>query len=53
MSENEKQAFADRTALGRWGQPVELTGPMLLLVSEAGCYITGANLLVDGGYTIR
>jgi len=53
LSENEKQAFADRTALGRWGQPVELTGPMLLLVSEAGCYITGANLLVDGGYTIR
>lgn len=53
LSEAEKKAFADHTALGRWGNPEELTGPLLLLASEAGRYITGANLLVDGGFTIR
>ena len=53
LGEGEKQAFSDHTALGRWGKPEELAGPLLLLASEAGRYITGANLVVDGGYTIR
>ena len=53
LSEEEKRAFSDHTALGRWGMPEELTGPLLLLASEAGRYITGSNLLVDGGLTIR
>ncbi len=45
----EKQAFADRTAVGRWGDPRELAGPALLLASDAGSYITGTVLVVDGG----
>lgn len=45
----EKQAFADRTAVGRWGDPKELAGPALLLASDAGSYITGTVLVVDGG----
>jgi NAD(P)-dependent dehydrogenase (short-subunit alcohol dehydrogenase family) len=53
LSEAEKKAFSDHTALGRWGNPEELTGPLLLLASDAGRYITGCNLLVDGGFTIR
>lgn len=43
-------AYASMTALGRWGNPVhELTGPLLLLASDAGAYISGTTLLVDGG----
>ena len=49
LSEAEKDAFARRTALGRWGDPAELAGPALLLASEAGSYITGTTLVVDGG----
>ncbi len=53
LSAAEQQAFADRTALGRWGDPKELVGPALLLASEAGSYITGQALVVDGGYLAR
>jgi NAD(P)-dependent dehydrogenase (short-subunit alcohol dehydrogenase family) len=53
LSDAEKQAFADRTALGRWGQPRELVGPVLMLCSEAGSYVTGQTLFVDGGYLAR
>lgn len=49
LSAEEKAVFAKRTALGRWGDPVELAGPALLLASDAGSYITGETLVVDGG----
>jgi NAD(P)-dependent dehydrogenase (short-subunit alcohol dehydrogenase family) len=53
LSDEQKRYFADRTALGRWGRPEELMGPALLLASEAGSYITGSVLSVDGGCLIR
>jgi NAD(P)-dependent dehydrogenase (short-subunit alcohol dehydrogenase family) len=49
LSDEEKKVFAERTALGRWGEPREVVGPALLLASEAGSYITGATIVVDGG----
>jgi NAD(P)-dependent dehydrogenase (short-subunit alcohol dehydrogenase family) len=49
LSPEEKDAFANRTALKRWGQPRELAGPAIMLASDAGSYITGEALLVDGG----
>jgi NAD(P)-dependent dehydrogenase (short-subunit alcohol dehydrogenase family) len=51
--ESVRRRFADMTALGRWGDPSELAGPVLLLASDAGSYITGTTLFVDGGYTAR
>lgn len=53
LSEPEKEVFSQRTALKRWGQPRELAGPVLFLASEAGSYVTGEMLLVDGGAFAR
>jgi NAD(P)-dependent dehydrogenase (short-subunit alcohol dehydrogenase family) len=49
LSDAERKEFAVRTALGRWGEPRELAGAALLLASDAGSYITGETLVVDGG----
>ena len=53
LSDEQKRHFAERTALGRWGRPEEMMGPAVLLASEAGSYITGSVLSVDGGCLIR
>jgi NAD(P)-dependent dehydrogenase (short-subunit alcohol dehydrogenase family) len=53
LSAEEKNDFAKRTALGRWGEPAELVGSVLLLAGNAGSYITGTTLVVDGGYLAR
>jgi len=46
----QKQWFTDRVPMGRWGRPEELDGALLLLASDAGAYITGTCLAVDGGW---
>jgi NAD(P)-dependent dehydrogenase (short-subunit alcohol dehydrogenase family) len=50
----EQQAiFAQKTIMGRWAKPEELVGPALLLASDAGSFITGATLVVDGGCLVK
>jgi gluconate 5-dehydrogenase len=40
-----------KSPMGRMGRPEELKGLVVLLASEAGSYINGQNILVDGGWT--
>jgi NAD(P)-dependent dehydrogenase (short-subunit alcohol dehydrogenase family) len=53
LTDQQKKSFASRTALDRWGQPAELAPAALLLASNAGSYITGSVLVIDGGVTAR
>ena len=43
------RALVAQIPMGRWADVEELAGPLLLLASDAGSYITGATLVVDGG----
>ena len=47
------QRITRRIPMGRVGEYHELTGPMLLLLSGAGSYITGSTLSVDGGHRVN
>ncbi|KAL8715766.1 MAG: hypothetical protein Q9220_000433 [cf. Caloplaca sp. 1 TL-2023] len=47
--EDARRTWTERNPMGRMGQPEELTGSVVLLCSSAGSYITGADLVVDGG----
>lgn len=47
------QAYADKSALGRWSQPSELVGAVIFLVSDAASFVTGSLLYVDGGWTAQ
>lgn len=46
------ETMVRRVAMRRFGQPDDLDGALLLLASDAGRYITGATLVVDGGHTL-
>jgi NAD(P)-dependent dehydrogenase (short-subunit alcohol dehydrogenase family) len=44
-------AISARAPLGRWGEPADISGLVLYLISDASSYVTGASFAIDGGAT--
>jgi NAD(P)-dependent dehydrogenase (short-subunit alcohol dehydrogenase family) len=46
-----RRKFCERVPLGRMAEALDLRGPLLFLASAASAYVTGIELVVDGGFT--
>lgn len=54
MDENPelKEKWVSLIPQGKMGRPQDLMGPVTFLLSDASQYVTGADIRVDGGYTV-
>jgi NAD(P)-dependent dehydrogenase (short-subunit alcohol dehydrogenase family) len=53
MAEHERQAATERLLLKRLGRPEEMATAALFLASDAASFVTGSELLADGGQSIH
>jgi NAD(P)-dependent dehydrogenase (short-subunit alcohol dehydrogenase family) len=52
ISDDDRRRTAEQTAAGRIGDPDEIAAPIAFLLSEEASFITGASLVVDGGWSV-
>jgi NAD(P)-dependent dehydrogenase (short-subunit alcohol dehydrogenase family) len=50
LNKSRRKKIENKTILGRWGVPEDLTGLIILLSSDSSSYITGQDFYVDGGW---
>ena len=51
--ENNRSKIKEKTILGRWGEPEDLVGVCVFLLSNYSSYITGQDIYVDGGWLAK
>lgn len=52
-SEEQLQENMKKYPLGRWGEPNDIAHAMIYLLSDASSWVTGTNMILDGGVSIR
>lgn len=52
LQSEKGKALKREIPIGRFGQERDLDGPLLLLVSDAGRFVTGATIVADGGQSV-
>ena len=53
MNKDLKEERDKRIIMNRWGNPADLIGTCIFLASDSSSYITGSDILVDGGWTAK
>ena len=53
LNKEQLEKDMERYPLGRYGDPKDIAWAMIFLLSDASAWITGINLVIDGGLTIR
>jgi 3-oxoacyl-[acyl-carrier protein] reductase len=52
LTDSEIEALAKQVPLGRFAAPAEIAAVVVFLASEGNTYLTGQNVVIDGGFTI-
>ena len=50
LSKDERRALASQVPMNRFAQPDEIAKVVLFLASDQNSYLTGQNIVVDGGF---
>ena len=53
LSEEQMCNMIKSYPLGRLGKPVDVANGVIYLLSDSSCWVTGTNLVIDGGVTLR
>ena len=53
LSEEQLQENMKKYPLGRWGEPNDVAHAMIYLLSDASSWVTGTNMILDGGVSIK
>ena len=50
---SKKKLETEKSILNRWGEPNDLIGIVIFLATKSSSFVTGTNIIVDGGFSIK